>query len=139
MICPGNHDDRAAFRQFLLGQPASAAPINQVHHTADVVIALCDSSVPDKNEGLLADETLAWLADVLDQTPDQVPVLVGFHHPPAVLHVPFLDEALRPALNVKIGEIAEPRWVGWPPSLSDFELVRLAVARPLLGHRSEAR
>ncbi|MEV0117424.1 metallophosphoesterase [Streptomyces sp. NPDC050844] len=91
VICPGNHDERAAFRQFLLGQPPSAAPVNQVHRTADFVIALCDSSVPGKDEGFLEDETLAWLEDVLAQAPAEVPVLVGFHHPPTLLHVPFID------------------------------------------------
>ncbi|WP_377267878.1 metallophosphoesterase [Peterkaempfera sp. SMS 1(5)a] len=91
LICPGNHDQRAAFRRHLLGQPESTAPINQVHSTADFVIALCDSSVPGKDEGLLEDETLAWLEDVLTQAPAGVPVVVGFHHPPARLQVPFVD------------------------------------------------
>lgn len=91
MICPGNHDERSAFRQHLLGQPGSAAPVNQVSRAAGVVIALCDSSVPGKDEGFLEDETLAWLEDVLAGTPDGVPVLVGFHHPPTTLHVPFVD------------------------------------------------
>ncbi|MCX4745595.1 metallophosphoesterase [Kitasatospora sp. NBC_01287] len=91
MLCPGNHDERAAFRQYLLGEPASAAPINQVRQTAGVVIALCDSSVPGRDEGCLEDETLAWLAAVLAQSPPEVPVLVGFHHPPAPLHIPFVD------------------------------------------------
>jgi len=91
VICPGNHDERAAFRQFLLGQPASASPINQVFRTAAFLVALCDSSIPGKDEGFLEDETLAWLEDVLAQTPDGVPVLVGFHHPPTLLHVPVVD------------------------------------------------
>jgi 3',5'-cyclic AMP phosphodiesterase CpdA len=91
VICPGNHDERAVFRQFLLGQPPSASPINQVFRTAAFVVALCDSSVPGKDEGLLEDETLAWLEAILAQTPDEVPVLVGFHHPPALLHIAFLD------------------------------------------------
>jgi 3',5'-cyclic AMP phosphodiesterase CpdA len=91
VICPGNHDERTAFRQYLLRQPASAAPVNQVHRAADFVIALCDSSVPGKDEGFLADETLAWLEATLAQTPHQVPVLVGFHHPPTPLRVPFID------------------------------------------------
>ena len=91
VVCPGNHDERAAFRQYLLGQPGSAGPINQVHHAAEFVIALCDSSVPGKDEGFLEDETLAWLEDVLAQAPAEVPVLVGFHHPPAPLHDPFID------------------------------------------------
>lgn len=91
VVCPGNHDKRTVFRQYLLGQPASAAPINQAYHAADFVVALCDSSVPGKDEGFLADESLAWLEDVLAQAPAEVPVLVGFHHPPVPLHVPFVD------------------------------------------------
>ena len=91
MICPGNHDERAEFRQYLLGQPGSAAPVNQVRSAAGFVIALCDSSVPGKDEGFLADQTLAWLEDTLARTPDEVPALVGFHHPPVPLHAPFVD------------------------------------------------
>ena len=91
LICPGNHDERGAFRRFLLRQPESAAPINQVHRSDDVVMALCDSSVPGKDEGYLEDETLAWLEDVLTRTPATVPVLVGFHHPPARLQEPSVD------------------------------------------------
>ncbi|OEJ42897.1 metallophosphoesterase [Streptomyces agglomeratus] len=91
VICPGNHDARPAFRQFLLGQPESATPINQVHHADELVIALGDSSVSGSDEGFLDDETLVWLEDVLTQTPAEMPVLVGFHHPPALLHVPYID------------------------------------------------
>jgi len=91
LICPGNHDERAAFRQHLLGQPGSAAPINQVRSAPNFVVALCDSSVPGKDEGFLEDKTLAWLEDVLARVAAEVPVLVGFHHPPTPLHVPFVD------------------------------------------------
>ncbi|MER5646803.1 metallophosphoesterase [Streptosporangium sp. NPDC002524] len=91
VICPGNHDERAAFRRHLLGQPETARPVNQAHHAPGVVIALCDSSVPGKDEGFLEDETLVWLEDTLAQAPAGVPVLVGFHHPPATLHIPFVD------------------------------------------------
>ncbi|MFI2764506.1 metallophosphoesterase [Streptomyces echinatus] len=98
MFCPGNHDRRAAFRTHLLAEASATTPVNQaqtpvnqVHRSADVVIAMCDSSVPGKDEGFLADETLAWLEDVLDRTSDETPVLIGFHHPPARLHIPFVD------------------------------------------------
>lgn len=91
LVCPGNHDDRAAFRGHLLGQPESAAPVNQVHRAAGFVVALCDSSVPGRDEGFLDDGTLAWLEDVLAGTPAGLPVLVGFHHPPVPLNVPFVD------------------------------------------------
>jgi len=96
VVCPGNHDERAAFRRHLLRQPvdaaAATAPVNQVHRFADCVLAVCDSSVPGSHEGRLEAETLAWLKDVLGRTPADVPVLVAFHHPPAVLHVPFIDD-----------------------------------------------
>ncbi|MFF8727098.1 metallophosphoesterase [Streptomyces sp. NPDC015171] len=91
LFCPGNHDRRDAFRRHLLAQDGATAPVNQVHRSADVVIALCDSSVPGEDEGLLTDDTLAWLEDVLAGTPDRTPVLIGFHHPPTRLHVPFVD------------------------------------------------
>ncbi|MEV8533840.1 metallophosphoesterase [Streptomyces sp. NPDC051211] len=91
LVCPGNHDERGAFRRSLLGEPASAAPVNQVHRTPGFVIALCDSSVPGKDEGFIEDETLLWLEDELARTPSDVPVLVGFHHPPALLHSPYID------------------------------------------------
>ena len=92
LVCPGNHDDRAAFRQGLLGRPGSTAPINQVHRAAGFSVVLCDSSVPGKDEGFLDDETLVWLEDVLAGSPGDVPVLIGFHHPPVLLHVPFIGD-----------------------------------------------
>ncbi|MFF5764970.1 metallophosphoesterase [Streptomyces tanashiensis] len=99
LVCPGNHDDRAAFRKGLLpGQTlpeATAArpyaPVNQVLRGAGFVIALCDSSVPGEDQGLLEDETLAWLDGELAATPHEVPVLVAFHHPPVPLHTPYVD------------------------------------------------
>ncbi|MFE2555804.1 metallophosphoesterase [Streptomyces sp. NPDC059352] len=102
LACPGNHDERAAFRAALLGPgtgtPAVTgdtarpdAPVNQVLRGEGFVVALCDSSVPGKDEGFLEDETLAWLDGILDSTPHEVPVLVAFHHPPVPLRTPYVD------------------------------------------------
>ena len=92
--CPGNHDDRAAFRAVMLGEDdgaaAAGAPVNRVHHTAGAVFALCDSTIPGRDDGLLAEETLSWLDDVLAGRPG-VPAFVAFHHPPARLHSPLAD------------------------------------------------
>ena len=91
LVCPGNHDDREAFRRSLLGVEGSPEPINQVLRTPNLVIALVDSSIPRKDEGFIEDSALEWLEAELARTPDTVPVLVGFHHPPILLHTPYVD------------------------------------------------
>jgi Icc protein len=85
--CPGNHDVRQAYRKALLGQSPDAGPINRVHHVGGMAILMCDSSIPERNEGHLDAETLAWI----DATLDGTPALIAFHHPATVLHEPFLD------------------------------------------------
>ncbi|MBO2451098.1 metallophosphoesterase [Actinomadura barringtoniae] len=89
LICPGNHDERAAFRRHLLGEEPSVAPIDQVLRAGGFVIALCDTSVPGEDYGRMEETTLAWLEDVLAGT--SAPVLVGFHHPPVTLGIPYVD------------------------------------------------
>lgn len=92
--CPGNHDARDAFRKVLLGEENSRehadAPINRVHHTAGALFALCDSTIPGREDGCLSDETLTWLDGVLAERPD-LPAFLCFHHPPVTLHSPFID------------------------------------------------
>ncbi|MBC6460461.1 metallophosphoesterase [Actinomadura sp. HBU206391] len=90
--CPGNHDVREAFRAVLLGHDGGEGPINQVHGAAGAVFALCDSSIPGRHDGFLTDDTIAWLEAVLAETPERTPVFVCFHHPPVMLHSPFIDE-----------------------------------------------
>ncbi|MFI1717424.1 metallophosphoesterase [Streptomyces sp. NPDC053513] len=94
LVCPGNHDDRAAFRKGLLQEETAVrpyAPVDQVLRGEGFVVALCDSSVPGEDQGLLEDETIEWLDGVLAGTPHEVPVLVAFHHPPVPLHTPYVD------------------------------------------------
>lgn len=87
LVCPGNHDDRSAFREHLLGEAPSTAPVNQVLRTPTVTIALADSSIPGRDDGRLDDATLAWL----DETLSEGPAIVGFHHPPVPLSTPYVD------------------------------------------------
>ncbi|MEV6428009.1 metallophosphoesterase [Nocardia sp. NPDC051463] len=89
---PGNHDDRAAFRTELLGEPASTAPINHAHRVGELTVALLDSSIPGQARGRLSDETYDWLRDVLDTAPADAPVLLALHHPPAHLFSPVIDD-----------------------------------------------
>nr|BFE84927.1 metallophosphoesterase [Planobispora longispora] len=106
IVCPGNHDDRQAFRKAFLreeetGQGARSGsgdgygdgygPVNQVLRLDGLTVVLCDSSIPGRPEGYLQDETIAWLDAVLAESPG-VPTLVGMHHPATVLGVPYVDE-----------------------------------------------
>ncbi|GAA0422641.1 3',5'-cyclic adenosine monophosphate phosphodiesterase CpdA [Acrocarpospora corrugata] len=94
IICPGNHDSRAPFRKVLLDATAEQAdpdePINQVLRIPGVTIILCDSSIPGRPEGLLADSTLTWLDETLTTT-EPGPVFVGMHHPATPLGIPYVD------------------------------------------------
>ncbi|MFG2628994.1 phosphodiesterase [Streptomyces sp. NPDC048473] len=93
--CPGNHDDRSAYRKVLLaGEPDDgarpAAPVNRLHHVAGYALLLCDSTIPGEDAGRFDDETLDWLARTLDDLGD-TPAIPAFHHPPAAVHHPYLD------------------------------------------------
>jgi Icc protein len=92
LACPGNHDLRATFRRVLLGHPdGDERPLNQVHRVAGATVALCDSTIPGRDDGRLSEETVAWLDAVLGDAPDG-PALVAMHHPPVALGIPFVDD-----------------------------------------------
>lgn len=89
LVCPGNHDQRAAFRAGLLRLPADDSPINLAHDVNGALFAMCDSTIPGDGAGFLADSTLEWLDGVLSQ--GEGPALVAFHHPPVPVGVPLID------------------------------------------------
>ncbi|MER5641058.1 metallophosphoesterase [Kitasatospora sp. NPDC002227] len=91
LVCPGNHDERAALREHLLGEAPSTEPVNRLHRGEGFTLAVCDSSIPGRHDGRLDEPTLAWLAAALADTPAEQPVLVAFHHPPVPLHTPYVD------------------------------------------------
>lgn len=95
LVCPGNHDDRTGFLTSLLQEPHEDGAVNRVHRLGGYTIAMCDSSIPCRDEGLLDDDTLTWLDKVLSETED--PALVCFHHPPVELSIPFVD-------GIRLGE-----------------------------------
>jgi Icc protein len=102
--CPGNHDERAAYRASFLGREPSTDPINEVHRIGKHLLAMCDSSVPGENDGYLSDETLHWLDQALRDAGDDVPALVCFHHPPVTLSLPYVD-GIRLAGEHRLAEV----------------------------------
>jgi 3',5'-cyclic AMP phosphodiesterase CpdA len=91
LLCPGNHDVREPFRRVLLDEHPDGTPVNRAYRIGGALFAMCDSSIPGRDDGLLADETLDWLDTELSSAAD-LPAFICFHHPPVVLGVPYVDE-----------------------------------------------
>lgn len=91
LVLPGNHDLREQFGPGLLGLESSGVEINQLVTIGGTDFLLCDSVIPGQSAGLLSETTLTWLKTALSERDPGRPALVAFHHPPAVLHVPFID------------------------------------------------
>lgn len=91
LTCPGNHDRRAPYREGLLGEAPADGPVNRLHPLPGADLLLVDSSIPGRADGLLDEETLAWLDAALAAGRPERPALVAFHHPPVVLHLPTVD------------------------------------------------
>lgn len=105
LLCPGNHDAREPYRKMLLGEPPNSTPINHARRVGGVLFAMCDSSVPGEDHGLLADETLDWLDAQLTAAAD-LPAFVCFHHPPVVLGPPYVDR-IRQFGAERLAEVVE--------------------------------
>jgi 3',5'-cyclic-AMP phosphodiesterase len=77
----GNHDDRAALREHLLGLPPATEPFDHVMRAGDLRIVVLDSTVPGHPHGALRPEQLAWLRAEL-ATPAPAGTVLALHHPP---------------------------------------------------------
>ena len=77
----GNHDDRGAFREGLLGQAASTAPVDRVHWVNGLRIIALDSTVPGHHHGEISGAQLDWLAEELS-IPAEHGTILALHHPP---------------------------------------------------------
>ncbi|MGW4769459.1 metallophosphoesterase [Nocardia sp. NPDC004278] len=130
---PGNHDDRSAFRETLLGEPASTAPINHAHRVGNLTVALLDSSIPGESGGRLTEQTYDWLRGVLAAAPADAPILLALHHPPAHLFSPVID-TISLADPEKFAEVvaADERIVGVLTGHAHSAAVTTFAGRPLL-------
>ncbi|HEY0260488.1 MAG TPA: phosphodiesterase [Lacisediminihabitans sp.] len=89
----GNHDDRGSFRQELLGQHPTPAPIDRVHWLNGLRIIALDSTVPGHHYGEVTGAQLDWLAEELS-IPAPHGTILAMHHPPvpSVLDLAILVE-----------------------------------------------
>jgi 3',5'-cyclic AMP phosphodiesterase CpdA len=77
----GNHDDRVAMRQHLLGEPPSGRPLDRVLMVNGLRIVALDTSVPGHHYGEVTGAQLEWLARVLE-VPAPFGTILAMHHPP---------------------------------------------------------
>lgn len=81
---PGNHDDVEALLAAFPGLPGP----NYAAKVGDVRLLCCDSTVPGRPGGDLADPE--WLDATLAEEPD-TPAVVALHHPPYAIGVDWMD------------------------------------------------
>ncbi|WP_457033028.1 metallophosphoesterase [Kitasatospora sp. P5_F3] len=130
LVLPGNHDDRSAFRAGLLGEEPSTEPVNRLHVTDGFAVALCDSTIPGRDDGRLDDGTLGWLDKALGSV--AVPTLVAFHHPPVLVQVPYLD-GVRQFGGERLAELTDrhPHVVGFLCGHAHLAASTTFAGRPL--------
>ena len=124
----GNHDDRAAFRARLLGEPpAATAPVDRVDELDGLRVITLDTTVPGPppRRGR-ADAQLDWLAEEL-ATPAPLGTILAMHHPP----VPSVLDSRRASscatsrgLAAVLARQRRPRDHRRPPALLDVRDVR---------------
>ena len=86
----GNHDERAAFRSELLGEPASDAPVHRVVEVDGLRIIALDSTVPGYHHGELDDASLDWLDAALEE-PAVHGTVLALHHAPIPTPIALMD------------------------------------------------
>ncbi|MEE4024973.1 metallophosphoesterase [Gordonia sp. PKS22-38] len=134
LITAGNHDHRERFNAGLLGRESSA-PVNRSQLIDGVLFVVCDSSIPGRNDGHIADETLAWMSAEIAAAGAQTPVVVAFHHPPVTLGMDFMDSIRQTGEERLAALVSEyPNIVGFvcghahSPSVTTFAGRPLAIA-----------
>jgi 3',5'-cyclic-AMP phosphodiesterase len=100
---PGNHDDRAALREHLLGEAPSTGAFDQVAHLGDLRVIAMDSTVPGRAYGELRADQLAWLRAEL-ASPAGHGTVLALHHPPLPTPVP-LSSVIELRNRDELGEV----------------------------------
>ena len=77
----GNHDDRASFREGLLGEVPTDRSVDRVYDVNGLRVITLDSTVPGHHYGQVSDDQLDWLAEEL-ASPSPHGTILALHHPP---------------------------------------------------------
>jgi 3',5'-cyclic AMP phosphodiesterase CpdA len=77
----GNHDEREAFSEELMGGEATTDPQDRVYWWDGLRLIVLDTTVPGYHHGELTVQQLDWLRNEL-ATPAEAGTLIAMHHPP---------------------------------------------------------
>jgi 3',5'-cyclic AMP phosphodiesterase CpdA len=77
----GNHDDRASFREGLLGEVPTDRSVDRVYDVNGLRVITLDSTVPGHHHGEISGDQLDWLAEEL-ASPAPHGTILALHHPP---------------------------------------------------------
>jgi 3',5'-cyclic AMP phosphodiesterase CpdA len=77
----GNHDDRASFRERLLGEVPTMNAVDRVYDVHGLRVITIDTSVPGHHHGEVTPSQLDWLAEELS-VPSAQGSILAMHHPP---------------------------------------------------------
>jgi 3',5'-cyclic AMP phosphodiesterase CpdA len=105
-LLPGNHDDRANLRRVLAGRgrlPREGAFLHYCIEDLPLRLIALDTTIPGETGGTLCRARLDWLAERLEERPDQ-PTVIAMHHPPFVSGLSEMD-AINCANSAALGAV----------------------------------
>lgn len=133
LVIPGNHDRRPEFARALLGDAPTDLPLNRSAVIGDVLYLMCDSTIPGRDDGWLADASLDWMDQQMTDVAAGIPVVVCFHHPPATLTMPYMDN-IRQIGEDRVADLIarHPSVVGFLCGHAHSAAVTTFAGRPLV-------
>jgi 3',5'-cyclic-AMP phosphodiesterase len=134
-VVPGNHDRREVLLKAFAGEnympPPDAPFVNYVIDRFPLRLIGLDSTVPNRDDGMICEERLRWLDDTLSAQPNR-PTVIFMHHPPFRTGVQWMDASglhrsrimeqvvlrHRQVVRVACGHIHRPIHVAWAGTIA---------------------
>jgi 3',5'-cyclic-AMP phosphodiesterase len=125
--CPGNHDNRANFKEAFPELPSPGGFVQYAVNLAGLRLVVIDTLEEGRHGGGFCDTRAAWLKACLAEQPD-APTLIAMHHPPVDTGIEWMtthDEepwvarfrnaisGARNIVGVVAGHIHRPVTAGW--------------------------